>query len=158
MGAPPITFDYTTWVARYPEFQGVTQPVAQMYFTEATLYVDNTGMGPINDVNMLTLILNMTTAHIAALNSPKIADTYNSTGTEAASPLVGRISSASEGSVSVSSEYAEQSANAAWWTQTKYGAAAYQALMPFRTAMYFPSGRQRRYNPPAWNRNNGGSW
>jgi hypothetical protein len=152
-GAPPITFDYNTWVLRYPEFSGVSQALAQLYFNEACLYVDNTGYGPITDPNMLTLILNMVTAHIAALNSPKSGDTYNSNGTEYGTSLVGRITDAQEGTVSVSAQMAEETEQAAWWNQTKYGAAAYKALLPFRTAIYLPSMRRRRFNPPIWNRN-----
>lgn len=148
----PVVFNYATWTGRYPEFQNVLQAVAQLYFNEACLYIDNTGRGPITDPNTLTLILYMGTSHIAALNSPKIADQYNTYGTES-SPLVGRIASASEGSVNVSVEFPDQDAAAAWWNQTKYGAAAWKAMAPFRTAFYLPSGRRRQYNPPIWGRN-----
>lgn len=148
MGAGPITFSYALWIARYPEFAYVDPDVAQLYFGEACLYVDNTGQGPINDPATLTVVLNMATAHIAALYSAKQGDQYNSSGSENASPLVGRISSASEGSVSVSTDYGDQGPTAAWWTQTKYGASVYQALMPFRMARYYPSLRRRIFNPP----------
>ena len=148
----PIVFNYQTWITRYPEFTQINVNLAELYFAEACLYVDNTGLGPIKDPNTLAIVLNMTTAHIAALNAPKIADQYNSMGTES-SPLVGRITNASEGSVSVAVEMPQQPATAAWWNQTKYGAAAYQFLMQFRTAIYVPSGRRRQFNPPIWGRN-----
>lgn len=148
MGAGPITFSYSTWIGRYSEFAYVADDVAQLYFTEACIYVDNTGLGPINDPNMLTLILNMTTAHIAALNSPKNGEQFDSSGATPSSPLIGRITNASEGSVSVSTDYGDQPTSAAWWNQTKYGAAAYQALLPTRQARYIPNLRPRRYNPP----------
>jgi len=157
MGAGPIAFSYSTWVARYPEFSGVVPALATLYFAEACLYVDNTGLGPISDPGTLTVILNMTTAHIAALNSPKTGDVYNSNGTEPASPLVGRIASATEGSVTVSAEMPDQPGTAAWWQQTKYGTAAYQAMLPFRVFRYFGNPRRRVFNPPIWGRNFG-SW
>jgi hypothetical protein len=147
MGAGPITFNYAMWVTRYPEFQNISEPLAQLYFNEACIYVDNTGQGPINDPNTLTIILNMATAHICFMNAPKIGDQFNSDGSES-SPLVGRISNASEGSVSVGTEYSDQPGTAQWWVQSRYGAAVYQALMPFRTARYLPSLRRRTFNPP----------
>lgn len=147
MGAGPLTFNYAMWTARYPEFTGIDEPLASQYFTEATLYVDNTGQGPVTDPNQLMLFLNMATAHIAALNAPKIADQFNSDGVEY-NPLVGRITNASEGSVSVATEFANEGEQAAWWNQTKYGAALWRAMAMFRQARYLPSRRRRTFNPP----------
>ena len=76
----------------------------------------------------------MITAHIAQLNS--------GTAAQAASPLVGRITNATQGSVSVatSGDMGEPaSGSAAWFQQTKYGAAYWQASMPYR--------KGGRYNP-----------
>jgi Protein of unknown function (DUF4054) len=147
MGAGPIAFNYDLWVARYPEFLNVTVELAEMYFAEACLYVDNTGMGPINDPKTLKLILNMATAHVCALNSPKLGDQFNSNGQDY-NPLVGRIANASEGSVSVSTDLQVEAGTPAWWMQTKYGLAAWQAQIPFRIIRYFPSLIRRRFNPP----------
>lgn len=120
-----VSFDYATWVARYPEFVGVAEPLATLYFTEAGLYLNNTPTSVVCDLDRRALLLNMLTAHIAALNA---AD---------ASSLVGRISSATEGSVSVSAEY-NVPGTAAWFAQTKYGAAFWQATVAKRAFRYVP--------------------
>ena len=128
----PVVFDYSLWAARYPELAAsVSQSLAVMYFSEAQLYCDNTGCSLIDDTNgARTIILNMLTAHIAALNGPS------------STPLVGRISSATEGSVSVQTDF-QVPGSAAWYAQTKYGAAAWQAMLPYRTARYIPGPRPR---------------
>lgn len=126
-----VTFDYGVWTARYPEFSAsVPQGLAQLYFNEATLYVDNTGTGPVQDAGQLAVLLNMVTAHIAALNAPVDG--------QAASPLVGRITNASEGSVSVGVQMDLPAGSAQWFAQTKYGIAFWQATSQFRTMRYVP--------------------
>jgi hypothetical protein len=68
-------------------------------------------------------------AHIAKLNAP--------IGGDPPSGLVGRISNASEGSVSVGVAYPEV-AGAEWFNQTRYGAMFWQATKQYRMAQYFP--------------------
>lgn len=130
-----VTFNYTAFVARYPEFSAVTEPLAQLYFNEACLYCDNTGAGPVKDEGTLAVLLNMLTAHVAAL---------------AASSQVGRVASASEGSVSASFDL-QVPGTAAWFTQTKYGLAFWQATAQYRTAHIYPAVR-RNMDPfnPMW--------
>ncbi len=129
MAGPVVTFDYPTWAARYPELAGsVAQPLAQLYFNEATLYCDNTGTGVITDAPTLTTLLNMLTAHIAALNA--------SINGKEPTPLVGRINSASEGSVSVQAQNDYPPGTVQWYQQTKYGAAYWAATAQYRTMRY----------------------
>lgn len=149
----PVTFDYRWWATRYPELAEWCSPgQAQGYFDIATLYCDNTdtgtptpamcslllslgmmGMpalgGPISNIPKRQMLLGLLTAHVAALNA--------SIGGEAPSGLVGRISSASEGSVSVSVAYPEV-AGAEWYNTTRYGVAFWNATKQYRTAQYFP--------------------
>lgn len=123
-----VTFSYATWSSRYPELAtSVTQPTAQAYFNEATLYADNSPSSIIQDLDERAVLLNMVTAHIAALNAP-----LNS---QPSSPLVGRISGATQGSVSVQTAY-EVPGTAAWFSQTKYGAAFWQATTKYRSMLY----------------------
>ena len=150
MAAGPITFSYSAWIALFPELAGVSEDQATMYFNIATLYVRNDGQGPINDPNMLTTLLNLTTAHIAKLFSQQTNGIPTTGGSSSPSPIVGRISTASEGSVSVATELAgDQPASAAWWEQTQYGFAAWQLMKPFRTFRYLGPTRRRVFNPPA---------
>ncbi|MEF3068037.1 DUF4054 domain-containing protein [Pandoraea apista] len=135
-----VTFDYSAWTSRYPEFSSVAQSLALDYFNEACLYLDNTDRSLVLDVPQRTMLLNMLTAHIAALNS--------GTNGQAASPLVGRIANATEGSVSVGTAYAEASGSRAWYDQTRYGAAYWQATAPYRTLRYRPGFSPSGY--PKW--------
>lgn len=130
-GTGVVTFDYAVWVARYPEFSSVSQPLAQSYFNEATIYLDNTACSIVQDTARRAVLLNMLTAHIAALNR-------KGTDGQLASPLVGRIDSATEGSVSVHADMPGGTANAAWFQQTPYGAAYWQATAQYRTMRYVP--------------------
>ena len=123
-----VTFDYPAWVARYPEFGYVELPLAQAYFDEATLYLRNDGSGPVPKVSVQKMLLNMLTAHIAALNAASASG-------QPASGIVGRITNASEGSVSVAAEM-RGSELAEWFFQTKYGASFWQATAPYRTMRY----------------------
>ena len=135
-----VQFNYAQWVMRYPEFSPRVPPaLAQDYFTEATLYQRNDGTGPINDPASALLLLNMLTAHIAELNAPKGDG-------EQASPLAGRISSAGQGSVNVATEYPVEPGSQAWFVQTRYGAAWWQATASLRS-MRYRAGPRRRFNP-----------
>ena len=124
MGAV-ATFNYTAWVARYPEFSAVSQSTAQEYFNEACLYLDNTGCGLIPAASTQLTLLNMLTAHIAQLN-------FAQNGIPA-SPLVGRIANASEGSVSVQAENNYAPGTPQWYQQTRYGSAFWAATQVYRT-------------------------
>lgn len=125
-----VSFDYTGWSARYPELSSsVNSALATLYFGEATLYLDNTDCSIVVDLGQRTTLLNMITAHIAQLNAP--------IGGQPATPLVGRIETASEGSVSVTAKYADQvPGSMAWFIQTKYGAAYWAASAIYRTMRY----------------------
>ncbi|CAE6857228.1 hypothetical protein R75461_07780 [Paraburkholderia nemoris] len=127
-----VTFDYPVWAIRYPELMAsVPEPLAQAYFNEAQLYCDNTPLSPVHVLTIREQFLGMLTAHIAALNAPL-------TG-QPSSPLVGRISNATEGSVSVQTQYDVPAGSAQWFAQTKYGAAFWAATAAYRAMRYVPS-------------------
>jgi hypothetical protein len=140
MGA--VVFDYTAWSTRYPELaNSVAQPLAQQYFNEAQLYCDNSACSVVRDDSpggQRAMLLNMVTAHIAALNAPM--------NNEASSPLVGRINSATEGSVSVQTQNDYPPGSVQWYQSTKYGAAYWAATAAYRTLRYIPS-RGRNMDP-----------
>ena len=126
-----VTFSYLGWVAQFPEFSCVNEATAQGYFDLATLYLRNDGCGPVKSDAVQAQLLNLLTAHLAQL-------LYTAAGTQP-TQLVGRISNATEGSVSVGVELANMPPTAAWFTQTKYGLAFWQATAAFRTMRYFPN-------------------
>lgn len=130
-----VTFDPARFKARYPEFGTVSDVALEDYFTEATIYLDNTDASRVQSVTQRALLFGMLVAHIAALNA--------GVNGQAASSLVGRVSSASEGSVSVSVDMAPATGGIqAWLYQSKYGAAYWAATAQFRTAVYIPGIRR----------------
>lgn len=120
-----VVFDSAAFVARYPEFSAVSGGVLGMYFDEATIYLDNTPSSVVPDLGKRAVYLNMLTAHIAQIN-----------GNGKPSGAVGRVSSAGEGSVSASMAYAAPTGSRAWFDQTPYGAAFWQATRSYRTMRY----------------------
>lgn len=128
---PVVVFDYASWAVRYPELGGsINSSIAQLFFNEATLYCDNTDCSPVIDIGQRTVFLNMLTAHIAALNG--------FINGQAPSTIVGRISSASEGSVSVQTQNDYPPGCVQWYQQTRYGSAYWAASAPYRLAAYIP--------------------
>lgn len=153
----PVVFDYPTWTGMYPEFgigsRAVTPVQGQNYFNIAVLYCDNTPCSPVTDgspTGARATILYALTSHVATLLAPIVVDG----NAEAPSPLVGRISNASEGSVSVATDFPENP-NAAWFNQTTYGALAWQAMAPYRM-MRYARRRNARYLGTAYPFGRGG--
>ncbi len=132
----PVVFNYTTWTTQYPEFSNTSEAQAQVYFNIATLYLDNTTCSLVVDNSVggqREALLYMLTSHITQM--------LLGNNTSQSNQLVGRISNATEGSVSVAADM-PTNPNAAWFMQTKYGAMFWQATAQFRTARYINS-RQR---------------
>lgn len=130
-----VTFDPAAWKLQFPEFVYLTDPQATGYFNMATGVQRNDGGGPICVAAVQLSMLNVLTAHVAALFAP-----VNSGGTPS-SPLVGRISDATEGSVSVSTQNEYPPGTAQWFQQTKYGSMWYVMSAPYRLGRYIPNPR-----------------
>ncbi len=130
-----VAFNYGMWLTRFPEF--TTTPniaaVAPLMFQEASLYISNTDGSPVADLNIRTLLLNLMTAHLVAIN-------YGVAG-QPASPLVGRIDQASEGTVNVHTAFSSAPTGSKdWYSQTRYGAQCWAATAPFRAFRYIAPG------------------
>lgn len=123
-----VTFDSAAFIARYPEFATVNTATLTAYFSEATIYCDNTDSSIVTDCTIRAALLNMLVAHITALNS----------GVNGQSPsgIVGRISDASEGSVHVAADMGATTGSSAWYMQTQYGAAYWTATARYRQFQY----------------------
>ena len=133
------TFNYAQWQSAFPALSYVTQAQAQAQFNIAgEFYLRNDGSGPNwSTPQVQGDLLNLVTAHLCQLFVPNPA-------AGAAQPgLVGRISNASEGSVSVTAEYAAQTSQSmAFWVQTQYGAAYWNAMKAHRSFRYLPGPRR----------------
>ncbi len=124
-----VTFSAPQFFQLFPQFQS---SVSDLQLTNVILplaeqYVRNDGGGPVESVQSQTNLLNLAVAHICQLF-------YGANG-QTPSALVGRISDATQGSVSVSVDMPEVP-GAAWYMQTPFGAALWQAMAPYRTARY----------------------
>lgn len=132
-------FTYSLWALIFPELALYTNSAqATQYWTEATMLLDNSATSPVQDIGQRTMLLNLLTAHICQLRQ--------ALNGQPSSPLVGRISEATEGSVSVKAEMIAAPGSAQWYNQTKYGAQYWQMLLPFRSARYYP-GPRRVFTP-----------
>lgn len=136
---PPVIFDFATWTAMFPEFSALSQPQGQAYFYRASGQCANACSNPMFGDGVLPYRLYLLTSHYAWLSCPK-DDNGNPAATGSpASALVGRISSATEGSVTVQTEVDMGTDVSAWeaeLTQTKYGLEYLAKLAPYRTAVY----------------------
>lgn len=124
-----VAFDATAFKVRYPEFASVGEPLLTACFDEAGFYLSNSDTSPVQSLTRRATLLNMLTAHIAYLGGALTADGQPRP--------VGRVSQASEGSVSAGFEYLAPG-SAAWFTQTQYGAAFWQATSSLRGMRYVP--------------------
>lgn len=122
-----VVFDSAMFKARYSEFAPVQNATLGAFFQEATLYLSNQDNSPVQNLTTRAVMLNMLTAHVAYLAGALAAD--------GKPPPVGRVSQASEGSVSVGLEYAAPGSSA-WFSQTPYGAAFWQATRSLRGMRY----------------------
>ena len=121
-----IPFDASKFKTRYPEFTAVDDGLLEEFFTEACLYLANAD-SPVTNESTRRVLLNMLVAHIASLAGVLSADGKPSP--------VGRVASAGEGSVNASFDY-QAPGTAAWFAQTQYGAAFWQATSSYRSFIY----------------------
>lgn len=131
---PVVSFNPAVFLARYPEFTtayNANPALYQSYFAEAGLYMNNTSLSVVQNVNNLSLFLNMLTAHIAYLAGQLSADGQTRP--------VGRVSQAAEGSVSATFEDVQPTpGSGAWFQQSQYGIAFWQATTCYRGMQYYP--------------------
>ena len=133
---PPPSFNYALFIARYPEFTSANPGQLAALFLEAQLYYTR-----FSNPNAL-VYLNMLTAHIGFIGGLLTADGQPKP--------VGRVSQAAEGSVSASFEGVPPTpGTGAWFQQSQYGAAFWQATSAQRGMKYRPrptySGFRRVY-------------
>ena len=125
---PIVTFDPAKFMARYPQFADCDPAFLQACFDEAGLYLNNTELSPVTDVGERERLLHMLVAHLVALNA----------AIEQGNSGVGRVASASEGSVSVSLDYGAVTGSQAWYAQTPYGASYWAATSAYRRFRWVP--------------------
>ncbi len=126
-----VTLDIPKFRAMYPEFSNVPDEQLPFLFDQATDYLNNTDYSLVIDPIKRERLLYMLMAHLAYM---RFGDANGNGG----SGMVGRVSSASEGSVSVSSDVGPVEFRYAWYTQSPYGFDYWQATKIYRMANYYP--------------------
>lgn len=132
-----VPFVYSDWIAIYPEFTNLSEALVTNYFNGIVITLHrNDGGGPVSLAATQTTLLYAVLAHICYLfggvDNP-------SGGVTPSSQIVGRISNASEGSVSVTTEWgASVRDSEAFWIQTKYGALYWTMTAPYRQMRNMP--------------------
>jgi hypothetical protein len=154
-----VTFVYDDWLTSYPEFTTTTNDAqGEGYFAQAEEYCGNSDCAIVPydptaspPINTRLIILYLLTAHIAQMFAGSVVGGI----TRPPSPLVGRINSATQGTVTVQAEMpGPQNATAAWYNQTLYGANANAMMAKYRMARYRAS--PGRFSQPSPVRRFGG--
>lgn len=124
-----VTFDPAQFVTAYPSFQTVPVTALENNFNTAVLQLNNSYCSVVQDEPTRAQLLNLLTAHITAL--------LNGVNGQPPGGLVGRINSATEGSVSVQTDWTtNQSYAQAYFSQTPWGATFWQMTARFRAGRY----------------------
>lgn len=127
-----VTFDPSIFVDanHYPEFAAVPAGQLNFNFLRAQLLLRNSCGSRVVDANAREVMLDLLVAHL----------TFLTNGIPPLTPppgIVGRIDSATEGSVSVTAEYSTNvSQSEAFYIQTKYGALYWEMTAQYRTGVY----------------------
>lgn len=163
---PAVVFNFQTWTTMFPEFANCDPGAASGWFNRACALCSDTVRqvlassinAPPGTLNTpLQTALYLLTAHIGWLNAPRDALGNPTSGTGSGQPpiaaqapaVVGRVSSASEGSVSAQLDYGAADAGSpsqAWYVQTRYGAEYWALTSATRTMQYVP-GPRRFFGP-----------
>ena len=125
-----VAFDIDKFRAIYPEFSNVADAALPFVFQQAEFYLDNTEYSLVINPDQREFLLYMLMAHICYMR-------YGNNKGNGGTGIVGRLSSASEGSVSIGSSLDGGNFASAWYTQSPYGFDYWQATKVYRLGTYF---------------------
>lgn len=120
-----VVFDAAEFRELFPAISATDTQLA-MFFKMAEGFLSNTECSIVTDLEERKYLLYQLTAHIAQLNA----------NVESGNSVVGRVASASEGSVSISLDYGTMGNNERWYLQTPYGANYWQMTKRYRSFLY----------------------
>lgn len=121
-----VELDHNRFKEAYPQFNLLNDTQLQMLFVKACSLLNNTKCSYVKDLAEREMLLFLLMAHMAMIQGQ--INEGNS--------AVGRASSASEGSVSVSLDYGQTTNAEKWYTQTPYGAEYCQMTSKYRSFLY----------------------
>lgn len=129
-----VVFNAAEWKVDYPEFAGISDAKATAAFNSATLILANTCRSLVGNAVKRQLLLYLLTAHVCFL---RFGSNDGAGMITPPSGVVGRLASATEGTVSAGIEYATTVPQSmAYFIQTQWGAMFWQATANLRTMRY----------------------
>ena len=138
--SPAVTFNYSQFVGAYPTFANCSPAQCAEAFAQACAIQPNNTCTPPFNAGTLPMLLNLLTAHLLWLTAPR-DNQGNPAATGKPPPaLVGRINTASKGSVSAGVEWQDGGGNPSqpWFLQSQWGALYWQMTAQYRTFRYSP--------------------
>jgi len=126
-----VVFVPATFKAAFPSFATLADALLSMAFNLATLQLNNSCGSRVCDANVRETLLNLLTAHIAAL-------LYGENGNPPAG-IVGLVNKAQQGSVSVGTDVGTIVYGQAYYLQTQWGFLYWQSTARFRQMVYVPA-------------------
>lgn len=112
------TFNPSDFKLSYPQFDFISNNTMTDIYENIALVCSDWVYRLLSDDNKRYYWTCIVLAHILTL-------LYGADGKSNNAQLVGRINTATEGSVSIGTDYAAMSESNAWWLQTQYGALVY---------------------------------
>src|ERR1700744_3796554 len=107
-----VTYSYSGFQAQFPTLANVPSGTVQTYWNMAGGFHANDGQGPVCDPVQQALLMNFMAAHLLVIFG---AVTLAADGVTINYGVVGRVSNASEGSVSVTTENDYPPGSAQWY-------------------------------------------
>ena len=120
-----VVFDIEEFRELYPAIEASDDQLIA-YFGVAETFLNNTKCSVVKNLDASKNMLYLLTAHIAAITQQA----------ESGNPTVGRIASATEGTVSIGLDYGTMGNNERWYLQTPWGAMYWQLTKKYRSAVY----------------------
>ncbi|RKS87327.1 uncharacterized protein DUF4054 [Orbus hercynius] len=141
-----VEFDVEEFRLVYPMFadkEKFNDTMLEFSFSKAETYVNNTKCGYVKNLTTRKIMLYMLTAHIVTLQAQAINGEW----------YAGVMSSATEGSVSISMATHNITPRNAWYLKTPFGAEYWEMTSKYRTFNY-----QSVQSRPSWEGTNGRWW
>ena len=120
-----VVFDLPKFRSLYSNLKS-TDDQLNWYFVEATMLLNNTEKSCVKSLAEREVLLFLLVAHFAVLQQRVEGD----------NEVVGRVSSASQGSVSVTLDNGQTTLSDKWYQQTPYGSKYWALTSKYRSFLY----------------------
>lgn len=120
-----VEFNVNKFRSLYPTLKS-TDDQLNWYFVESTMLLNNTSKSCVKNLTEREVLLFLLVAHFSILQQRIEGD----------NEVVGRISSASQGSVSVSLDNGQTTLSDKWYQQTPYGSKYWALTAKYRSFLY----------------------